>query len=329
MIIAHDDERLSWHGQISLETTKEYTRPWRVPFEKKALFFHALVDKAAMPAGVRLAFHSNTESVAGEILPHEKNTSLDLYVDGEFFGRQEMTNKEAFAFADLPKGEKLIELWLPQLGNFALKSLTLGTGATLKPHADKRKRWITYGSSITHCGSAESPSFTWPAIVARERDLNLTSLGFGGQCHLDAQVARMIRDQPADYLSICAGINIYGSSSLNLRSFGPALVGFVQILREKHPETPLALISPIFGTKRETETNRMDLTLVDYRQCVREMAELLLQEGDANVHYVDGLDLLDQTYAHLMPDGLHPNAEGYKIMARNFLDNAATELFGF
>ncbi len=329
MIIAHDDKRLSWHGHISLETTKEYTRPWRIPFSRKALFFPGVVAKAAMPAGVRLAFHSSTESLSGCILPLEKNPPLDLYVDGAFFGREVLDGKDSFAFTALPKGEKLIELWLPQIGDFALKNLQLDAGATLKPHEDKRKRWITYGSSITHCGSAESPSFTWPAIVAREREVNLTSLGFGGQCHLDSQIARMMRDQPADYLSICAGINIYGQSSLNRRSFGPALIGFVEILREKHPETPLLLISPIFGTKRETEQNKVEWALPDYRQAVREAAETLRDAGDANVHYVDGLELLDETYAHMMPDGLHPNAEGYKIMARNFLDGPATVLFGF
>jgi lysophospholipase L1-like esterase len=325
MTISHHDPRLSWHGHISLEQTPEYSRPWRIPFEKRALFHPDLAARASMQAGVRLSFHSDTRTLSGKIVPFEGAQNVDLYVDGEFSGTSEC--RSTFSFDDLPSGEKLLELWLPQRGDFALRELEIDDGATLAPHEDTRPRWVVYGSSITHCGEAASPSQTWPAVVARGRNLHLTCLGYGGQCHLDPQIALMMRDLPADYLTMKIGINIQGNGSLNARSFGANLIGFVQILREKHPSTPLALVSPIYSFDRETTANAVGWSLQDYRDAVQSAAQTMRENGDENLIYVSGLDLFDETLGHLMPDKLHPNAEGYRTLGENFLQRAAPQLF--
>ena len=328
MIIFHEDPRLSWYGHISLEQTQDYTRPWRIPFEKRALFAAPLADRAATQAGVRLAFHSNTGQLKGIIAPHEAPQNIDLYVNGAYFGTSDFADHTTFAFQNLPAGENLLELWLPQRGDFALRELELDDNATLAPYIDERPRWIAYGSSITHCGEAASPSFTWPGVVARGRNLNLTCLGYGGQCHLDPLMACVIRDREADYISIKAGINIYGNGSLNARTFGPNLIGFVQIVREKHPTTPIALVSAIYSFDRETTQNAVGWTLQDYRDAVREAVQTLQDSGDENIVYIDGLELYNANLGHLMPDKLHPNAEGYKALGQNFLQHGAPKLFG-
>jgi hypothetical protein len=327
MIIFHNDPQLAWHGHVSLEQTNLYTRPWRIPFAEKVLFHELLQVAAATQAGVRLCFQSNTHRISGKVLPLKKARNIDLYIDGSFFATADVTDESTFTFDDLPAGEKQLELWLPQRSDFALEFLEIDDDSTLKSLEDTRPKWVTYGSSITHCGEAASPSFTWPGVVARGRDLNLTCLGYGGQCHLDIQIGRMMRDLPADYLSICAGINIY-SGSLSARTFGPNLIGFVQLLREKHPETPLALISPIYSFDRETTKNVVGWTLQDYREAVAEAAQILQDNGDKNIVYVNGLDLFNDDLGHLMPDNLHPNAEGYKTLGENFLKVAAPQLFG-
>jgi lysophospholipase L1-like esterase len=118
-----------------------------------------------------------------------------------------------------------------------------------------------------------------------------------------------------------------GSGSLNARTFGPKLIGFVQILREKHPSTPIALISPIYSCERETTANPVGWNLQDYRAAVAAAAQTLQQHGDSNIHYINGLDLFGEEFVPLLPDKLHPNAEGYKLMGEHFLQHAAPKLF--
>ncbi|MEO6846845.1 MAG: hypothetical protein ABI254_06275, partial [Chthoniobacterales bacterium] len=51
-------------------------------------------------------------------------------------------------------------------------------------------------------------------------------------------------------------------------------------------------------------------------------AHLLRQHGDSHIHYVSGLDLFGSDLVHLLPDTLHPNAEGYKMLGKNFTTHA-------
>lgn len=317
-----------WHGHISLERTHEWTRAWRLPFEQLSLFPPlGLHERAASPAGVRLAFYSNTTAVSGSIVALEGNQKLDICCNGVLCATADLDNREDFRFENLPRDEKLIELWLPQRGDFRLRELQIDGGASVRHYEDTRPKWITYGSSITHCGEAQSPTYTWPAIVARERNLNLTCLGYGGQCHLDVMIARMIRDRPADYISLCLGINMYGGS-LGQRAFLPAIIGFVQIIREKHQSTPLLLISPIYSPPREVESSETTWTLPLMRKQIEIAYQTLRDYGDRNIYYLNGLEVFGPEYSHLLPDKLHPNAEGYKQLGRNFLDKAAPILFG-
>ena len=52
---------------------------------------------------------------------------------------------------------------------------------------------------------------------------------------------------------------------------------------------------------------------------VAKAAEILRKNGDENITYIDGLNIFDSDNAHLLPDNLHPNNEGYSIMAKNVL----------
>ena len=327
MQLKPDAPQLTWQGNVSLQKTEDWVMPWRTPHPTHVLFPEPLLERSAMPAGVRISFQSNTTRVSGNIVPQNESGILDLCCDGEVVASLDLTGKESFTFEDLPDAEKLIELWLPQFGQFQLRSLEIDDGATLEAFTDTRPRWITYGSSITQCRAAASPTQTWPAIAARESGLNLTCLGYGGQCHLDAMVARMIRDLPADYISMCLGINIQGASSLGPRAFRPAIIGAVQIIREKHPDIPLALMSPICSPPREETPNAVGFHLKGMREEVQAAAEALRAHGDKQIHYIDGLSVFGTDYVHLLPDDLHPDAEGYRVMGKNFAAQVAEKFF--
>ncbi|MBE7463578.1 MAG: GDSL family lipase [Planctomycetes bacterium] len=319
------DDRLRWYGAIDVQLGDGFVQPWRVPYATRGLFNETLVGAASKGAGVRLAFKTDAREISGTY--QAEGGKLDLTVDYGVPKSFALEGQSAFRFGDLPSGEKTVELWTPQGSVFQLKSLELSDGAKLSVFDDRRPKWVTYGSSITHCGAASSPAFTWPAVAARGANFNLTGLGFGGQCHLDSMMARVMRDRPADYLSMKVGINIYGSGSLNIRSFRQAIIGFVQIVREKHPDTPYVVASPVYSPPREETKNAVGFTLQAMREEVHAAVEALRAHGDKHVHYVNGLDLFGPDLAGLLPDQLHPNAEGYVKLGENFLTHAVRKYF--
>src|SRR5262245_27980476 len=142
MEVCPHDPRLRWEGAISIQRSAEWAMPWRVPFDQLDLFPEPLNVRAAMPAGVRITFRSDTTTLAGTIEPHAELGPLDLCVDGSLRATLPLAGATRFHFECLPPGDKSIELWLPPSGQFRLRGLALDEGATLSAGEDARPRWV-------------------------------------------------------------------------------------------------------------------------------------------------------------------------------------------
>ena len=318
---------VSIEGAVSLEITPDYVQPWRLPYRDLALFSHALVDKAGNSAGVRIACVSDTSTIEVSLTPWpktaesaEETRTLDLLVDG--VQHQRVTrgvHESSFTFENIPAGEHRLEVYLPQRkGTSQITGVSIDKHASARRWIDTRPKWVVYGSSITQCGSAIGPSEIWPVLVANACDVNLTCLGYGGNCHLEIMVGRMIRDLPADLITMCLGINVQGGSSLSGRTFPSAVWGLVELIREKHPRTPMGLVSPIFCERRETTDNAVGLSLEKMRAIIHDAVDRFHKRGDQNIAYTSGLDVFSAELAGYMPDGLHPDARGNVLLAENY-----------
>jgi hypothetical protein len=295
------------------------------------------------------------------LLPHGLRAStFDLVIDGTLVdqvattvgnlftlgpGEGEITfdpgEPSTISFRRLTPDLKVIELWLPPAAVVEFRGLRVDDDARVEPAPSPASpRWVHYGSSISHCLEAASPMATWPAVAAREAGLDLHSLGLAGQCMLDQFVARTIRDVPADVISLKVGINVVNGDTLRDRTFGPALHGFLDTIREGHPVTPILLVSPIFCPSAEAkpgptvqgpdgryvtvdgleEIRLTCLTLVRIREAIASIVVVRRGLGDTNLHYLSGLDLFGAEDAADLPDDLHPNAAGYTRMGHRFAE---------
>ena len=323
-----------FQGHVELQHGDGWVKPWRLPYGRRALFpspDEGLLTRAETASGVRLRLATasrqlrlrmrplpQTEPAGGRAAFH-----FDLTIDGELLISAEVPpGGEEAVFADLPAGDKIVEIWLSQEVPVLLSGLRGDAPCT--PAPDDRPRWVTYGSSLTHCVRAHSPARTWPAIVARRRNLHLTSLGFGGQCHLDAMVGFVIGELRADYITLKLGINTAGGT-LAARTYPAAIVALVQIIRQHHPETPMALVSPIGYPPHETEPNVVGYTIGGMRRDMEDVHRRLVDLGDPNLIYVNGLEVFDlELIACYTEDQCHPDGDGIEVQAENF-DRAVME----
>jgi lysophospholipase L1-like esterase len=177
--------------------------------------------------------------------------------------------------------------------------------------------------------------------------VELVNLGFGGGALLDPFTARTMRDQPADLISVAIGINVVNTDAMRLRAFTPAVHGFLDTIRDGHPETPLVVISPIWCGIHETtpgplavDPASLGTDQVRFRatgdpaeraagklalQVVREtLARVVADRAaqDPDLHYLDGSSLYGEPdSADLpLPDGLHPDAATHRLMGRRFAE---------
>ena len=329
--------RAMFEGHVSLETVAGALKPWRLPHERRTFFpspDDGLMIRAETASGVRLRFSTSARSFAlefgalsGEPGGGRESFLFDATIDGEIAASAAAAPGSKIAeFAGLPEGEKIIELWLPQEIPISLLALRSPENVPCVAVDDNRPRWVTYGSSLTHCVRAHSPARTWPAIVAREHGLNLVSLGFGGQCHLDAQVGFVIAELPADLITLKLGINCIGGS-LSPRTFPAAVLSLVRIIRERHPTTPIALISPIGYPPNEVEPNVVGYTIGAMRRDMADVTKRLVDSGDSNLSYFDGLEIFDlPLIARYTEDQCHPDGDGIEVMARNFDRTVMTQM---
>jgi hypothetical protein len=355
-------------GALDVDETSVGVIPRRLPSWTR----HQLVDPAlrmlvTTPAGVRLAFTTDACDLELDVmltmfelgdLPL-RPPCFDLAVDGEVVDGQPTTEGTVLhldpatggfefrpgapttvRFGGLPgRAGTNVEVWLPQAAVVELRALRAPPGATIgAPLTSTRRTWVHYGSSISQCMEADRPTGTWPTVAARLADVELRNLAFAGQCHLDPVVARTIRDLPADVISLKLGINVVNGDTMRERTFVMALHGFLDTVRDGHPTTPLAVVTPIICPSaeehpgptvsgpdgrfrvvaRSPELSVGALTLTRIRTILADVVATRRQAGDGNLHVLDGLALFGPGDIDDLPDDLHPNAAGYQRMGERF-----------
>lgn len=361
-----DPSRVHVHGSLDFDVRPEGLGVRRLPDWTRVQVPQGLDVMARMPSGVRVRLFTDATAIALEATTttfrfengEPARVPFQLQVGENYFSefmtrghyiKPEPSSQNGFElirgesdtvrFVDLPQGEKYCEIWLPHNAYVTLQRLTINDGASLlQLPVDKRKRWVHYGSSISHCMEATLPSEIWPAVAARQAGLILTNFGVGGQCHLDQFMARTIREQECDFISMKIGINIINLDSMKERVFTPAMHGFLDTIRESKPLTPILLISPIYCPSAETHpgptiadgkgkfrTNNSNLntgsmTLTRVREILQDIVEQRTAQGDSNLSYFSGLELFDETDRDDLPDDLHPNPEGYIRMGNRFYE---------
>ena len=360
-------------GALEVERTEHGVLPHRLPASaRRQVPDGQLAMAESQPSGVRLVVRTRATSLELDTRPTKRaylgapprpDGIYDLVVDGRLAGQGSVVGGNTLTtdmatgatdltdgptgtlrFAGLGDGPKNVEIWLPH--DETTELVALRTDAPLEPVPSPGRRvWLHHGSSISQGSNAAHPTGAWPMRAAGLAGVDLVNLGFGGSALLDPFTARTMRDTPTDLVSVKIGINVVNTDLMRLRAFAPAVDGFLDTIRDGHPDAPLLVVSPLLcpihedtpgpsapdttalsegrlgfraaGDPAEVASGKLTLRVIR-----DELARVVARraEEDPHLHLLDGRELYGAADAAELPlpDQLHPDHATHLRIAERF-----------
>jgi hypothetical protein len=220
---------------------------------------------------------------------------------------KEISQREAF-----PYSPELVRVILPyDAGNLLVDV----EGDLAPPDAGMvpRKRYLAYGSSITHGGSAIRPTGTYAMELAGKFRRDLINLGMAGNARMEGVLGEYIaRRDDWDIATLEMGINVI--DQWDTETFRTRLDDFMEPLVKYLGNRQVFCIDQFLNKHYwENESRDMAEKLRVYKQIVREKVR---QINLPNLHYIGGETLLPR-WQNLSADLVHPAEAGLGAIADN------------
>ena len=331
--------RISWHDMAESGFSLEGLN-WHQPggilrrIPEKSFVSERVNALADNTAGVMLRFRSDTTVVKIQVklkpwdetyswhMPQSASAGFDLYIGSGL-------TKIFAGSTRCPFGSKEyeMEIFKTENGgvmreytlNFPLYSgvdslkIGLSENAVIQPPAPWKdpRPVVVYGTSIQQGGCASRPGMCHTNQMSRMLDRPFLNFGFSGAGKGEPEIAELLAEIPDPAMYVLDYDANAGSTGLKA-----TLPAFIDILRKKHPETPILLVSRL-PMKHEY------LTPAAYVPLRQELTEVHLNElsrrrnaGDKNIHFLDGSTLYGSDPSECTVDGIHANDLGMYFIAK-------------
>ncbi len=202
-----------------------------------------------------------------------------------------------------------------------IKSIEIGLekGAKILAPApwDSDSPIVIYGSSITQGGCASRPGMAYPAIISRKLNRPVLNFGFSGNGKGEAIVAEYLAkiDSPALFL-------LDYEPNAHPEGIRKTLSTFLDILRKKHPETPIIQMSRLRFLYDIPVTESTVIKTDSMINSIKfQKNEIFRRQnaGDKNIYFLSGAELCGENWHEYSVDGTHQTDLGFSVMAENLL----------
>ncbi|MCM8766807.1 MAG: hypothetical protein NC816_00875 [Candidatus Omnitrophica bacterium] len=299
----------------------------RIPESVRVKLNENAKTRALMPAGCELRFNLKSEKAkivmkaSNEIIP--RSGICEIYF-GDFFEKwsyisenptlieiQYPQNLEKLREIKKEKNLKfdpqVIRILLPHLVDLRILEID-GEFELPEKQQVPDKKFLAYGSSITHGGFSIVPSYTYVAKTAYILGIDALNLGFGGGAHLEKEIADYIAERKDwDFATFELGINMVGS--FEVEEFKKRVDYFIEKIVKENQEKYLFFIDmfPFYMDFDNQEKQKK------FREIVRNKVKEINKE---NVIHISGLDMLKDIRG-LMIDRIHPCSQGFEEIGYN------------
>ncbi len=167
---------------------------------------------------------------------------------------------------------------------------------------------VIYGTSITQGGCVSRPGMVYSNILSRKLDVEFVNLGFSGNGRGEPALAHLINQIPGTSFIILDYEANAGKTIVN------TLSPFVEVLRERHPQTPILIMSKI-RYARAMDGSEAYESLMSLRDFQKNLVNDRKTAGDENIYFLDGSKVLGDDYFECTVDGTHPSDLGSQRIA--------------
>ena len=260
----------------------------------------------------------NTEELSFAHMAATGISGVDLYFRDDqgwhFHGigrpQQYPDNEATFAAGDAAaKGDVWYRLYLPLYNGVNSVEIGVPAGSTFAFENPKEVKppIVVYGTSITQGGCAARPGMAYPSILGRRLDREFINLGFSGNGQTEPEVATLVAElEPAAFV-------IDSLPNLKPDMLAERMPRFIEILRERHPHTPILLVqNPIYPSVPYDETMRSKV--VPSNEILAKIHAERVAAGDQAIILVPACDLTTSGGEGTV-DGVHPTDLGFVMLA--------------
>lgn len=200
---------------------------------------------------------------------------------------------------------KKVVLNLPLYVGLEYLQIGLNRGAQVSTYpVPLAKPFVFYGSSITQGGCATRPGMLYTNILSRKMNREFLNFGFSGSAKGEVEVAYLLSHVPEPAAYVLA----YEPNAQEgiIGTLNP----FLDELRRSRKDVPILLISALAYPNEEhispvREKREKLRKFQDDTVCLRR------KNGDKQLFFIDGRELLKDTRDESFVDGVHPTDLGF------------------
>ena len=311
---------LAVEGRGWTETEHPYDR---LPQKAKGVVNENIWNLSHDSAGMLVHFRSDTPElrVRGRLrkkqlamghMPLSGVSGVDLYVRVEEGWHwmasarpEDTTDLDLIVFQDLPSQSREFLLYLPLYNGTEILEMGVEGSSRCEPVLRKSRPIVFYGTSIVQGDCASRPGMAYVAILGRRLDWPTINLGFSGQGRAEPEVGLLLSELDPQIFVLDCLPNLQPDEVSRME-------GFVGILRQRHPTTPIVLVQSLEYPGGRVIPMRKERHLKS-NGILREI-QTRLSVTDPNIFTVSSLGLIGAD-GEATVDGIHPTDLGMLRMA--------------